>query len=497
PQRPIVLLRQRLPHVIAPGVAPQNRYFGVMLPYTPLHCLLLARGIPVLVMTSGNPSEEPIAIDNRAAVERLAGIADGFLIHNRDIYIRSDDSIVCRASGETRMLRRSRGYVPVPLFLDRSMPPILACGAELKNTVCLTRQTHAFVSQHLGDLKNLPALEYFRQTIDHMQRILDIAPQYIAHDLHPDYLSTRYALEQTAIPKIAVQNHHAHLVACLAENNLHGKVIGLALDGTGYGTDGAIWGGEAMVADRLDFRRAAHPAYVPMPGGDAAIREPWRMAISYLLDAFGEDPAQLNLPFLANRDPGRVRTIVEMTANRINAPLTSSLGRLFDAVAAIAGLRGRVTFEGQAAMELETVAADGRFPLDPGQSYPYEIRDDGSWPLQILTAPLIRAVVADLRQGASVAGISRRFHATLIFLFAEVCDRIRRETGLQRVVLSGGVFQNVLLLEGLSEILQAGGFSVFTHRQVPTNDGGICLGQAAAAAARIAGSPPAPQKTGR
>ena len=302
-ERPIVLLEKRRPDPLAPSVSPGNRYFGVMLPYTPLHHLLLDRCPDPLVMTSGNLSEEPICIDNREALERLNGIADAFLVHDRDILLRADDSIVRRAAGQTRFLRRSRGYVPVPVFLQRPQARVLACGAELKNTVCLTKENRAFVSQHIGDLENLETYGFLDRTVQHLRRILDIRPDIVACDMHPDYLSTRYADAQTGVERIRVQHHHAHIASCLAENRTDGPVIGLAFDGTGYGTDGCIWGGEVLVADTRRFQRVGHLAYVPMPGGAAAIREPWRMAVSYLYDAFGGGFTSLDLPFVRRLDP--------------------------------------------------------------------------------------------------------------------------------------------------------------------------------------------------
>jgi len=297
-QRPIVLLLKKKPHLLAEEVAPGNPHVGAMLPYTPLHHLLLREGFAALVMTSGNLSEEPIAIDNDDAFERLAGIADFFLVHNRDIYLRSDDSVVRRAAGATRFMRRSRGYVPVPVFLTHTLPPVLACGAELKNTVCIAKGDKAFISQHIGDLENLATYEFFQKTVAHMQRILGVRPEVIACDLHPDYLSTRWADEQEAIPKVRVQHHHAHIVSGMAEHQLEGTVIGIACDGTGYGPDGTVWGGEVLVADAGGFERAAHLACVPMPGSAAAIKEPWRMAVSYLQDAFGAGLWGLDLPVL-------------------------------------------------------------------------------------------------------------------------------------------------------------------------------------------------------
>jgi hydrogenase maturation protein HypF len=355
-QRPIVLLPKKVPNTISPAVAPRNRYFGVMLPYTPLHYLLLNHDFTALVMTSGNLSEEPIAIDNDDAFSRLDNIADYFLIHNRDIYLRSDDSIMIRSASADRFIRRSRGYVPVPVFLKKEISPILACGAELKNTICLTKGKMVFLSQHIGDLENLATYEFFRLTIRHMKRILEVKPEIIAHDMHPDYLSTRWAEKQQEIEKIPVQHHHAHIVSAMAENKIDGPVIGLSFDGTGYGPDGAIWGGEILIADQKQFTRAAHFAYIPMPGSAAAIKEPWRMAVSYLYDALGQDIGSLDLPLLRDIQENKLKIVIEMITKRVNSPDTSSLGRLFDGVAAIVGLRNCVAFEGQAAMELEMTA---------------------------------------------------------------------------------------------------------------------------------------------
>jgi len=474
-QRPIVLLPKKMPAPIAEEVAPRNRYWGVMLPYTPLHYLLLKHGFTALVMTSANLSEEPIAIDNDDAFARLAGIADYFLVHNREIYLRSDDSIVKHTAGRTRYIRRSRGFVPIPLFLKHTVPPILACGAELKNTICITKGDKAFLSQHIGDLENMDTLDFFRQTVAHLERILEIQPEIIACDTHPDYLSSQYAAEQQGIRKVEVQHHHAHIVSCMAENKLEGAVIGLSFDGTGYGSDGSIWGGEVLIAEAQQFERAAHLAYVSMPGSAAAIKEPWRMAISYLYDAFGENFRELDLPILKQIEPPRLKVIYEMILKRVNSPQTSSLGRLFDGVAAIAGIRERVSFEGQAAMELEMLAAG-----DARSTYDYQWTSEN--PVKILTAPVIRGVVRDVRNGMSVAEISTKFHRTLIALFAEVCKLIRRNAGLDRVVLSGGCFQNSILLSGLIRELESRNFEVFSHRRVPCNDGGIALGQALVAA---------------
>ncbi len=479
-QRPIVLLAKKLPEKLAFSVAPRNLYYGVMLPYTPLHELLLSFGFDALVMTSGNLSEEPIAIDNQEAFHRLKEIADYFLVHDRDIYLRSDDSIVRHVAGRTRPIRRSRGYVPIPIFLKNEVPPILACGAELKNTVCLTKGRQAFVSQHIGDMENLVTESFFQLTIDHLQRIMDIAPQWVVCDRHPDYLSTQWARRQNRAPVLAVQHHHAHVAAAMAEHKLEGPVIGLAFDGTGYGDDGTVWGGEVLVADYGGYTRAAHLETVPMPGSAAAIKSPWRMALAYLERAFGDDLWDLDLPLFRQVDRPDAESIVQMVRKGFNSPPTSSMGRLFDGVASIVGLRQRVAFEGQAAMELEMMC-----PPDESDEYPFEW--SGEAPRVIAVGPIIQGVVADIRQGMPAFIIGAKFHNTLIRGCARLCRQIEEETQLRRVVLSGGCFQNRLLLEGLTRSLTDEGFQVFNHRQVPANDGGISLGQALIGAAMAAG----------
>jgi hydrogenase maturation protein HypF len=475
-QRPVVLLPKKIPGLLAEEVAPRNPYWGVMLPYTPLHYLLLKHGFTALVMTSANLSEEPIAIDNDDAFARLADIADYFLIHDRQIYLRSDDSIVKHTAGQTRYIRRSRGFVPIPVFLSHRVPSILACGAGLKNTICITKGDKAFLSQHVGDLENMETLEFFKQTVAHLQRILEIRPEIIACDMHPDYLSSRYAAEQQGVRKVEIQHHHAHIVSCMAENKLEGAVIGLSFDGTGYGSDGTIWGGEVLIAEVGRFERAAHLSCVSMPGSAAAVKEPWRMAISYLYDAFGENFRDLDLAVVKQNEPLKLKVVVEMILKGVNSPQTSSLGRLFDGVAAIADIRQRVNFEGQAAMELEMLAAG-----DARSVYDYQwVSGD---PIKILPAPIIRGIVRDVQKGLPITEISTKFHRTLIVLFAEVCASIRDSAELNRVALSGGCFQNSILLSGLIQELESRNFEVFTQRQVPCNDGGISLGQAVAAAA--------------
>lgn len=475
-RRPIVLVVKKEPNPISKHVSPQNRYFGTMLPYTPLHYLLLSHDRPTLVMTSGNLSEEPIAVGNTDAFERLGDIADYFLVHDRDILLQNDDSIVKRAGGANRFIRRSRGYAPAPIPLVGKVPPILACGAELKNTICLTRNDQAFLSQHIGNLSNAAAFDCFRQTIDHMKRILKIQPEIIAFDSHPDYLSSRYALEQTTMQPIRVQHHHAHIAGVMGEHHIVGPVIGLALDGTGYGTDGAIWGGEILLADAEVFDRISHFEYVPMPGGAAAIREPWRMAISYLHAAFGEDFRELDLPIFDAIPGNKIEMVADMITKGINSPSTSSVGRLFDGIAAIVGIRYSAAFEGQAAMALEMLADKANPTI-----YDHEWSIDRGHTISSL--PLIRSVVRDVIRGVSPSTISRDFHHTLVHLFVRLCADIRKTRGLKRVVLSGGVFQNSLLLTGLIRGLEREGFSVFTPIQIPANDGCISLGQAVIAAA--------------
>jgi hydrogenase maturation protein HypF len=477
-QRPIVLLEKKQPNCISGAVAPRNRYFGVMLPYTPLHYLLLNEGFTALVMTSGNMSEEPICIDNEDACQRLAGVADYFLVHNRGIYLRSDDSIVRQTAGQARFLRRSRGYVPVPVFVNRKLPPILACGAGLKNTVCLTKEDRAFLSQHIGDLENRETLDFFELTIGHLKRILDIEPEIVAHDLHPDYLSTRYAMAQNNCRREGIQHHHAHIVSAMAENHLDGPVIGLSFDGTGLGTDGKIWGGELLISELHDFQRAGYFDYVPMPGSNAAIKEPWRMALSYLYQAFGDGVRDLDLPLFQTRTPDQVAVILQMIQKGLNSPETSSLGRLFDGVASIIGLRDTVRFEGQAAMELEMIA-----DVNESGHYDWQWKHSAGC-YRIDTRRLVQQVVADCCNRTPAAVISGRFHNGLTRLFTELCREIRRETGLDRVVMSGGVFQNTTLLETLSAALAKLGFNVYSQKLVPANDGGLSLGQAVVAAAR-------------
>ncbi len=508
-QRPIVLLKKaplkktlppaKTARMIPEAVAPFNRYLGVFLPYTPLHYLLLAQGrFDALVMTSGNLSEEPIAIDNHEAVKRLNGLADYFIVHNRDILLRCDDSVVRVAGGVTRQLRRSRGFVPVPVFLQDDVPSVLAVGGELKNTICLTKGRNAFLSQHVGDLENVESYSFFHEAIEHLGRILEIRPEIIAYDLHPDYFSTKWALQQNEVEGIrvaGVQHHHAHIASCMAENHLDGRVIGFALDGTGYGADGKIWGGEVLVASHESFERAAHFEYVPLPGGAAAIREPWRMAVSYLAHHFGREFLKLDIPFLRELDGKKTDFLLRMMEQGVNSPLTSSCGRLFDAMAALIGIRREVNYEAQAAIELEM--AMGSPEVGSSEIESLEVRsigDDTAYPLTLVpdgenwiigTRLLFEALVDDLRRNAPVAKMSRRFHNGLVAGFVELAMLLRNKTTLNRVCLSGGTFHNVYLAQRLEARLSEAGFEVFTQKEVPSGDGGLSLGQALVAAARF------------
>jgi len=482
--RPIVILKKRRFHGLSPQIAPKNGYFGIMLPYTPLHYLLMEGPFKALVMTSGNMTEEPINIDNNAAFKHLGDIADYFLIHNRDIYLRSDDSIVRVAESVPRQIRRSRGYVPVPIFLSQNMKdltPVLAVGAELKNTICLTKENRAFMSQHIGDMENLETLDFFHLTISHLKRILEIRPKVLAHDLHPDYLSSEFARKQDELPTIAVQHHHAHIVSCLAEHRLTGPVIGVAMDGTGLGTDNRIWGGEILLADRVSFKRAAHLDYVALPGGDAAAKFPWRMAMAYLDKTYGDGLFDLPVPFVRDLDKDEARVVLGMARKGINSPLTSSCGRFFDAVSALLGLRHKIGYEGQAAIELDMC----QNPHEEGM-YSWQLqKEDDNWVM--LTSEIVKGVVEDITKGVGKGIISRRFHNTLVHMVTELCVRIRDKMGIDKVALSGGSFQNVSLLTGLSHALEHKEFSVYSHALVPTNDGGLALGQAVCAGLRYAG----------
>jgi hydrogenase maturation protein HypF len=478
PRRPIVLLRRRAEAAVAASVAPGNRSLGVMLPYTPLHHLLLAAVGRPIVLTSGNVSDEPIAFRDADALERLGRIADWFLAHDRPIHVRADDSVVRAFRGRELPLRRSRGFAPQPLGLPWPFPRhVLACGAELKHTFCVAKDGHAFVSHHIGDLENYETFRSFTEGVGHFRRLFAVEPEVVAHDLHPEYLSTKYALELDGVELEGVQHHHAHVAACLADNGEPGPVIGVAFDGLGFGTDGTIWGGELLVADLEGFRRAGHLEPVPMPGGAAAIREPWRMAAAWL-DATlgGEVPERLAV---VGRNRDRWERVLSLARSGTASPVTSSAGRLFDAVAAILGVRDAVNYEGQAAVELEQLA-------DPGEpaAYPARVSGAGGGPLRLAGGDLVRAVVEDTEAGVAAPLIAARFHNGLAAATVAACQALRETTGLGTVALSGGVFQNMLLLERAVAGLERTGFRALVHSRVPPNDGGISLGQAAVAGAR-------------
>jgi len=478
-QCPIVLLDRKRESPVTPAVAPNLRYLGVMLPYTPLHHLLLRAVDRPLVMTSGNLSEEPIAKDNEEALRRLGGIADCFLMHNRDIHSRYDDSVALVELGRTRLVRRARGYAPYPVHLPFTARQVLACGPELKNTFCLTRENHAFVSQHIGDMENQETLEHFEATIDLYERLFRIRPEIVACDMHPEYLSTKYAVSlverSPELPLVRVQHHHAHVVSCMVENGVEEPVIGVALDGTGYGTDGRIWGGEFLVADYRGFKRMGHLEYVPMPGGTAAIERPYRMALGYLSALLGRDAATSGLAFLDGVGSEEIDLALRQVERKLNAPLTSSCGRLFDAVSALIGVRGAIDYEAQAAIELEMAADEGE-----REPYPFSIEAQGDAGVVRLRG-LFEGLLADIEDGAGRGAMSGRFHGTVAAIVAEMCRRIAAETGIRTVALSGGVFQNRLLLRLAEAALRDAGFEVLTHAEVPTNDGGVSLGQAVVA----------------
>ena len=489
PRRPIVLLARRPSEgraAVAASVAPQNRSLGVMLPYTPLHHLLLAAVGRPIVLTSGNVSDEPITYLDAEVLERLGGIADWFLVHDRPIHVRADDSVVRGFRGRELPLRRSRGFAPQPLGLPWPFPRhVLACGAELKHTFCLAKDGRAFVSHHIGDLENYETFRSFTEGVEHFRRLFAVEPEVVAHDLHPEYLSTKYAVELDGVELEGVQHHHAHVAACLADNGEPGPVIGVAFDGLGFGADGTIWGGELLVADLEGFRRAGHLEVVPMPGGAAAIREPWRMAAAWLDAALGgQVPERLAV---VGRNLDRWERVVALARSGTASPATSSAGRLFDAVAATLGVRDAVNYEGQAAVELEQLA-------DPGEPGAYPARVAGAGgdgaPLRLAGTDLVRSVVEELEAGVAAPLVAARFHNGLAGLTVAACRSLRDATGLETAALSGGVFQNLLLLERTVAGLERAGFRVLVHSRVPPNDGGISLGQAVVAGARGRASPP-------
>jgi hydrogenase maturation protein HypF len=476
-QHPILLLDRKPNSSLPVEIAPNQATLGMMLPYTPLHFLLLEPkdNFPkVFVMTSGNLSEEPIVYRNEE-IQRLDTLADGFLMHDRPIHIRTDDSVIRVINHASYPIRRSRGYAPDPILLQNKAPSILATGSELKNTFCLTRDQYAFISHHIGDMENYETFQSFEEGITHFQNLFRIKPEIIACDLHPDYLATRYAEQRAAdetLPLVKVQHHHAHLAACLADNkwNSDEYVTGLSFDGTGMGTDGTIWGGEVLLGNFRDFQRVYHLKPVPLPGGDLSVRKPVRMALSHLWSAQMEwDPSLPPVAQMCAQDQTALKTQIE---HGINTPMTSSMGRLFDAVSALLGLCFNATYEGQAAIELENIA-------DPDENSFYNFEIDGK---MLDPRPLFESILLDWYNRLSIPVISARFHNSLVNLALLLCQDIRKTTGVNTVALSGGVWQNRLLFVRTIAILQKNAFRVLTHKQVPANDGGISLGQAMVAA---------------
>lgn len=503
PEAPIVIVRKQRDTPLSELIAPHNDWLGLMLPYAPLHHLLFhGSGVrskrkgeftdlhpsplktptfTALVMTSGNISDEPVAFEDDDALQRLAGIADYFLLHDRPIHIRSDDSVTRVFQGRQLFYRRARGYAPRAVMLPFAVRPLLATGAELKSAVCLASGTRAVPSQHIGDLQNRSTLDSFSQTVTHLSGILEIKPELVACDLHPDYLSSRFA-EDRGLPLVRVQHHHAHLASCMAENGVEGEAIGIIFDGTGYGPDGTVWGGEFLVGGYGGYRRAGHFRPVPLPGGDAAVREPWRMAMAYLRQALGEAAFSVDHPVTRVLPEKEMALFARMMERGINSPLTSSCGRLFDAVSALLGLRHTVSYDGQGAIELEGLAEGAE--ADEGENYPYSIAHHEEAPFQLDFTPMLAEILTDIDAGIQGAVIAHRFHRSVAAAATDACLHVSAATGLERVILSGGVFQNRLLTEMIYTSLTGKGLNVFTHRLVSPNDGGIALGQAAIAGSR-------------
>lgn len=476
-KRPIVLVRRKTDCPLVQEVAPGNKYVGLFLPYTPLHHLLLSEVGRPLIMTSGNLSDEPISRGNREAVRRLAEIADYFLAHDRGVHARCDDSVMMIVEGSPVPIRRSRGYVPQPIKLGVTLEAeLLGCGADLKNTFCLARGEDALPGQYIGDLQSFKNVEFWREGLDHMKSLYSFEPEVLAFDLHPEYISTNIARTLDVPQKIGVQHHHAHVASCMAESHLT-SAIGISFDGTGYGSDGTVWGGEFLLSTFDGFERLAHLDYTLMPGGERAIEQPWRMALSHLYKAYGDKTLDLDLPFLKVLDQEKAPKVLSLIERRVSSPITSSMGRLFDAVASILGIRQEVTYEGQAAVELQMKAHEGEEAV-----YPF-LLTDSSPPWRIQTDPIIRSVVADVQDGISRARIAARFHNTITSMITHTVSRIAEEIRKEPVVLSGGVFQNSYLLSACKRALERLKFDVYHHTEVPPNDQGISLGQVMVAAA--------------
>jgi len=483
PQHPIVLLKPRPDSPLAPNLAPEMSDIGLMLPYTPLHHLLFAHpDCPAaLVMTSGNISGEPICTSNAEALDRLAGIADLFVLHNRDIVTRVDDSVVKRVAGEIRAFRRARGYAPEPLHISQKLPEFIGCGGGLKSTFSLARSTSIYPSQHIGDLYNTTSLSFYSESVDNLKRLYEIEPVAAACDLHPDYLSSHFAVE-LGLPLYKIQHHHAHAAAVMAEHNLEGPVLAVVLDGTGYGTDGTIWGGEILQADLRGFSRLGHLEPLPLPGGDAAAQEPWRMAMSLLYRLYGEECGMMDL--LSSVDPASKNILVQMLQNRFNTPLTSSCGRLFDGLAALLGLNTVSTFEGQAAMQLEALARGSLTTrwkdilVEEIEGAEHYLKQEKEQRWEINSSKFVKKALDDISSGMDRSLIALQFHSWLISCISRLVEKLSGTTGIRDVVLSGGSMQNGILLEGLLFSLTERGLNPYTGARIPINDGGVSIGQA-------------------
>lgn len=482
PKSPIVLLNWKEESSITREVAPGLKHLGVMLPYTPLHHILLDDVQIPLIMTSGNLSEEPIARDNDEALERLKGIADYFILHNRDIYSTYDDSVAVMEKGTEILTRRARGYAPYPIRLPFGTKQVLACGAEEKNTFCLTRDNNAFISQHIGDMENLETLNHYEETVALYEKMFRVKPSVIACDMHPDYMASKWGRKRASDEGLRleeIQHHHAHIASCMAENGVKGKVIGVAFDGTGYGTDGKIWGGEFFVIDYVKCERKAHFEYLPLPGGDASVKKPYRTAVSYLYYLLGKEVLTNGLPPLDSLDNTELELIFKQIDKNLNTPYTSSCGRLFDAASSIAGVCQSVNYHAQAAIEFE----EASFGIETDEAYPFSVsREEGASVIKL--KEMFEDLVKDALDGVSKGEISAKFHNTMANMILSLVEDLRIEAGLNTVALSGGVFQNRRLLGQTITRLEEAGFKVLYHKKVPCNDGGISLGQAVIASVK-------------
>lgn len=467
-RKPIVLLQRKENYNLPNSVVPNQNTLGVMLPYTPLHELLFSIETDLLVMTSANVYGLPLEYENNSAVLKLSPIVDYFLMHNRDIYIPIDDSVVKVTAGEERMIRRARGYVPTPIKMP-GIKNILACGPNMKNTFCIQKEGFLFISQHNGDLENIETIEHYKRNIEHFKNIFSFTPDYLACDMHPQYASTIYA-QNYNLPTIYVQHHHAHIVSCMVENNIKNKVIGVSYDGTGYGTDGKIWGGELLICDYKNFKRLAHLSYIKMPGGEKSITEPYRLGISYIYESYKDNVTKMN-NIIKKIYPELELDFIPIIEKNINCPETSSMGRFFDAVSSICGIRNKITYEGQASIELENSIVKGII-----ECYNYEIiKSDGIYEIQ--TARIIKELIGDKLNNTPTGIMACKFHNTIINFTVELCKLLRYDTSIEDIALSGGVFQNSYLLENLIKNLRKEHFNVYTHKIIPTNDGGVSLGQ--------------------